>query len=63
MWAVWTGSVWVEMDEANVPAYRANGYECRFIPIKLPEYTSDPTVFPPYVAEGIEAAERYLEAL
>ena len=65
MWIVWTGAVWVELDESMVEETRSRGYECRYIQpkLELEEESRDPTVFPTYCQEGFVMMERYLSVL
>lgn len=62
-WAVWTGGCWVQIDEENVEQARTNGYEVRFVPIKLEPESRDCTVFPRYCLEGFQQMEAYLAVL
>jgi hypothetical protein len=63
MWAVWTGTLWVECTEEYALSARENGFEARCLPLKLEEESRDCTVFPRYCLEGFEAMERYLAVL
>lgn len=61
MWCVWTGIQWVALHaDWQVEEAQSCGYEVRFIPPRLGEYTPDCTVLPPYVEQGIDLMYTYL---